>query len=298
MCIIAAKPAGVKMPSEDTIHNMWTRNSDGAGLMYTREGKVRIEKGFMDEESFVKRIRELDEMYTLDRISVVMHFRITTHGGTKPENCHPFPITDSIGILRKLVVDTPMGIAHNGIINIIPRKGISDTMEYIATQLAPLYRAVPDFYKNKDLMQLVSNAVDSRMAFLLPSGEIYTLGEFIEDEGIMYSNTSYKPMRSFRDYYGGCWHGGWEQFDASASEFEYKEVQWLDESEGEYVMDDDGELWQGDFAIDKNDYVYEYDYDEEALTNLGNYTAYNSNGFALTFNPNSPMLTMEIIHKY
>ena len=33
MCIIAAKPAGVAMPDNDTLRTMWNVNSDGAGFM-------------------------------------------------------------------------------------------------------------------------------------------------------------------------------------------------------------------------------------------------------------------------
>ena len=47
MCIIAAKPAGVAMPDNDTLRTMWNVNSDGAGFMYVEKGAVRIEEGFM-----------------------------------------------------------------------------------------------------------------------------------------------------------------------------------------------------------------------------------------------------------
>ena len=47
MCIIAVKPAGIKMPERDQIEIMWHNNPDGAGIMYSLNGKVYIEKGFM-----------------------------------------------------------------------------------------------------------------------------------------------------------------------------------------------------------------------------------------------------------
>lgn len=146
MCIICAKPANVKFPSEETIKNMWDANSDGAGLMYVKDGKVRIEKGFMTYKSFTAKLDELRKTLDLVKTPVVMHFRITTHGGTCAANTHPFPVTDSIARLKQTNVTTTLGVAHNGIIPITPRKGISDTMEYIATQLSPLTRALPDWY--------------------------------------------------------------------------------------------------------------------------------------------------------
>lgn len=297
MCIIAAKPAGVEMPSEATMFNMWSRNSDGAGFMYPAGGKVRIEKGFMTYEAFKSRLDEVGKIYDLTKTPLVMHFRITTHGGTKPENCHPFPITDSIGMLKKLRCETPIGIAHNGIINIMPRKDISDTMEYIASQLAPLYKAVPKFYKNKHLMQMVSNAIDSKMAFLLPNGKIYVIGDFIESDGIMYSNRSFEKTTSFRDYVYYGWDNEWITEYDPMGEYEYRKVMWLDETAGDYAMDVDGELWSGDFCIDENDRVYEYDCDEDALVQCTNWRAYNATGMALTYDENSQFVTEEIVLK-
>lgn len=297
MCIIAAKPAGVKMPSDDILNNMWTRNSDGAGIMYPLNGKVRIEKGFMTYAAFKARIDSLGKKYNLAKMPLVMHFRITTHGGTKPENCHPFPITDSVGMLKKLKCDTPLGIAHNGIINIVPQKDISDTMEYIASQLAPLYKAVPTFYKNKHLMQMVSNAIDSKMVFLLPSGKIYTIGDFVEEGGIMYSNRSFERMTSFRDFKSYYWDDDWCLPESTMSDYEYRTVMWLDEAEGDFIVNGKGEMWTGDFAIDRNDKVYEYDNSTDALLHCPQAIAYNSEGMTLHFNENDKFTTQEIILK-
>ena len=127
MCIIAAKAAGIPMPNRERIKTMWDGNRDGAGLMYVENGQVRIEKGFMKYKDFTKVLDRLEKRLDLTATPVVMHFRITTHGGTKPENCHPFPITDNVGALKKLTITTDLGVAHNGIIPISPRKGISDT---------------------------------------------------------------------------------------------------------------------------------------------------------------------------
>lgn len=192
MCIIAAKPAGIPMPSAQTIENMWYGNRDGAGFMYAENGMVHIQKGFMKLAEFQNALIELAKTHDLTKLPLVMHFRITTHGGTKPENCHPFPVTDSLGVLTKRVSKAKLGVAHNGIIDITPRKGISDTMEYIISQLAPLHRAIPKFYKYDDLMLMISNATQSRLAFLTDEGSLHTIGNFIEDNGVLYSNTSYK----------------------------------------------------------------------------------------------------------
>lgn len=196
MCIIAAKPAGVAMPDTETITRMWTRNPDGAGLMWTEGNSVHIEKGFMKLKKFLAFVDDLASRTDLTSTPVVMHFRITTHGGTCPENTHPFPVSESMGLLKKLKCTTSLGAAHNGIIDIRTRKGVSDTMEFIATRLAILHKILPKFYENKDALRLVANEIDSKMALLTKDGRIITIGDFVEDGGILYSNTSYKG------YYG------------------------------------------------------------------------------------------------
>ena len=281
MCIIAAKPAGVAMPSRDTIRTMWDGNRDGAGLMYLEGGKVTIEKGFMTYKSFAKKLDQLEKRLDLTRTPVVMHFRITTHGGTKPENCHPFPITDSIGALKKLTSRTDVGVAHNGIIHIIPRSGISDTMEYIASQLAPLKRALPRFYENKNAMLLVKNAIDSKMAFLTKEGKIYTVGDFVTDKGVLYSNRSYiKSSLRYRDL--GSWNcyadfeDDWGDFQGIGYD-DVKCLMWLDETD--YLKNEDGSLIDGlDFLIDESGKVYEYDYNSDAAFLVEGMTAYTEAG--------------------
>lgn len=287
MCIIAAKARGIDMPSEETIENMWWRNNDGAGFMYAKDGHVHIQKGFMKYDDFKAALDKLAEKENLKDLALVMHFRITTHGGTKPANCHPFPISDSIGVLSKLQSKCRIGVAHNGIINIEPRQGISDTMEYIASQLAPLSRAVPDFYKSKDLMEMVYNATSSRLAFLTGDGHIYTVGDFVEDGGIKYSNSSYKYTTSWRDFgLGQSGIGGWDNYSGLNS----TDSCWS--NEGFYKMMDVCILDLNSVYIDGIDYydeydyyvadtsgnVYEYSYDVDAFVKIEGATVHSCTG--------------------
>ena len=303
MCIIAAKAAGVPMPSRDTIKTMWDGNRDGAGIMYVENGQVRIEKGFMKYKDFTKVLDRLEKRLDLTAVPVVMHFRITTHGGTKPENCHPFPITDNVGALKKLTITTDLGVAHNGIIPITPRKGISDTMEYIASQLAPLKKALPRFYENKWAMLLVKNAIESRMAFLTREGKLYTVGDFVEDEGVLYSNYSYRRRISrYRDYTFGCYgldewetYTGYDTLGAektpkdqnktvSAPKEGIRRLMWLDD--GDYVITDDGEMMPCDYntlLIDETGTVYLYDWDADCAEPVPAFRPFNAEGLPRRF---------------
>lgn len=286
MCIIAAKPAGAKMPEQKYINNMFANNKDGAGFMYAHDGKVYIEKGFMNQEAFEERLEELSKVYDMDKLPMVMHFRITTHGGTKPENCHPFPVSDSIGHLKKLRTRTDLGVAHNGIITIDCRnKDISDTMEYVASQMAPLKRTVPKFYKNKDLLEMISNAIGSKMVILNGKGEMVFIGNFEETDGVKYSNGTYKYGSSLRDFYYS--YDFFEDDFDDCGTYIQRKLMWLDESKGEYVKTKSGEMLQDNFAIDKNGGVYYFEYNYGAFVKLYHATAHNAEGGILRFDPDS-----------
>lgn len=198
MCIIAIKPAGVSFPDDDRITTMWINNPDGAGFMYAKDGRVHIEKGFMELPHLLERLAKVRKDIDATETPFVLHFRITTHGGTKPANCHPFPISENVAVLQKLVMHTDMGVAHNGIIDIRPRADISDTMEYIVSQLAVIKSIDKRFLHKRKFMRLIENAIGSKMAFLTGDGEIKTIGRFeTAADGMRYSNTSYMPRISY-----------------------------------------------------------------------------------------------------
>lgn len=288
MCIIAAKPAGVRFPSDDTIRTMWNANPDGAGIMYPdkENGKavVRIEKGFMSLTAFNAALAELKKRFDLDKLPVVMHFRITTHGGTCPELTHPFPIANSATLLRKLRSTAAVGVAHNGIIrSVTPGKDMSDTSEYIRSQLYPLMRALPSFTHNTHALELVKNAIGSKMAFLEADGTITTVGDFVTQDGMLYSNSSYVPyVHSARSVYGG-----W-----STTAYDYpvgicRQLMDIDEVSGSYVALANGEFVDsstGLYAIDSRSRVYRYNDLIGSFVELPGATAYTSKGTILFLN--------------
>lgn len=291
MCIIAAKPAGVSMPDYATLRRMWNANPDGAGFMYpeslTKNGKkadkVRIRKGFMEFDHFVKALEELGKKRKLKDTAIVMHFRITTHGGTCPELTHPFPVTDSKATLRKLNATAEVGVAHNGIIrSVTPTKDMSDTSEYIATQLAPLSRALPRFYENRDALELIRNGIGSKMAILAPDGRIATIGEFNEDNGILYSNYSWMEFRPVTYY---STYGGWSA--GKSSRVKNKRIMSLTFVNDACVKLSNGDLLSVDFnddwGIDPTGCVYAYDNLLDKWVHAPGARAQTSNGSAIKF---------------
>lgn len=295
MCIIAAKPSGIPMPSEETLRNMWEGNPDGAGFMYPttvkNKGKskalVQVEKGFMSFDKFLNAIQKLAETHDMTALPLVMHFRITTHGGTCPELTHPFPVTSSRGALRKLKSTAPVGVAHNGIIHsVTPAKDMSDTSEYIATQLAPLHKALPKFWENPHALELIKNGIGSKMAILSADGSITTVGEFNEDNGMLYSNYSWTPRRWTYGNWGGT---GWSKYYSPAA-WECstpRKLMNLSEIPGAFTVMGSGDPIDTDYndgyAIDAAGRVYTYDELLDVWVRCEGWSAYASTGMLLTY---------------
>lgn len=188
MCIIAIKPQGKPMFSDTRIRTMFANNPDGAGLMYCRQGKVVIEKGYLDVDSLLRRLHRVD--FT-DR-TVVIHFRIGTSGYNDKMNCHPFPVFQK----NELSCECNLAMAHNGILyDYTPPKksAINDTQVFIQDVLNNLSK---NFYKNKDVLMLIEELIGSnKFAFLDKDERLTLIGNFIEDDGYIYSNTSYKALK-------------------------------------------------------------------------------------------------------
>lgn len=183
MCIIAAKPQGLTL-SEETINTCWEANSDGAGFMYAERGKLIVEKGFMSLDSFKRAYNKVGDK------PAVLHFRIKTHGAIDAENTHPFQINDNLAF------------AHNGIIGNIatPNKDKSDTWHFNETLLKPMASNDLEFLRKSWNVQLISGFIGySKLAFMEASGRITLINadKGTWDDGIWYSNTSYKPKNIY-----------------------------------------------------------------------------------------------------
>lgn len=201
MCVICVSNPGVQQPSIEQLRNMFDSNPHGAGYMVARNGRVEISKGFMDFDTFLHAVQY--ERFTEDD-SVVYHFRISTQAGTTPEMTHPFPLTSNICKTRMLDVACPIGVAHNGIIRLTSDphdKDYSDTAHYIAEFLRYLVRSPADL-RNGAILDAIERTTNSRWALMDATGYVATVGNFIEDDGLLFSNASYFPPRHF-SFYGG-----------------------------------------------------------------------------------------------
>lgn len=209
MCIIVSKKKGVAMPSKETLRICFDNNSDGAGYMFAKDGNVYINKGFMDFDSFYQSIEKLSKIYDLTEHAIVMHFRISTGGNVDAGNCHPYPISNNKDDVRKTKFVTDLGMAHNGTISDYSsgysyyssystysktsKEVLNDTQKFVINCVSAIKEMDNDFLKNPRAMQLISDVAGSKLCFLDGEENIHYVGEFIEDNGVMYSNANYKP---------------------------------------------------------------------------------------------------------
>lgn len=281
MCVIAVKPANAAMISNEIIENMWHNNDDGAGFMYPGHGGVKIRKGYMTLKSFKKALKALNKEIDTTATPIILHFRIGTSGGNIAANTHPFPVSENLAALQKTQLTAPLAVAHNGVIDIKPRKkDISDTMEYILSQLAPLYQLKKDFYQREAGKQLVYNAIQSKMAFMDAAGRISLIGKFEQDGEYYFSNSSYK---AFYRTYNYC--DKWDDYlfkNWSKKGYTARLLQWLDDRDG-YIITGAGEMVEAyDYLINSANELYIYDYELDAAVPVDG-TAYTHAGTPLKF---------------
>ena len=178
MCIAIYKPEGKIIPYA-TLRECYDANPDGAGFMYAENKQLYIEKGFFSLKDFYQAYVKHQDKQT------VLHFRIKTHGKIDKTNCHPFAVNSSLAFV------------HNGIITGFGDADHSDTIGFNHGVLQPLVHKWGNLALFQDPMKdLIESRIGySKLIFLDRHGNHNILNEQkgVWDDGVWYSNTSYKP---------------------------------------------------------------------------------------------------------
>ena len=196
MCIISLKPEG-KTISKETLAQCFRTNKDGAGFMYAENGVLHTEKGFFTFDEFYNAYQPHQDK------KVAIHFRIKTHGEVNKDNCHPFAVSPTLGLM------------HNGMIDIQEdHKEYSDTWHFNEKIIKPMYQDNKGFMKKSYNISLIRKFIGfSKLVFLNARGESTIVNEDkgMWDNGIWYSNSSYKIYESkpanVMQYQGNPWKG-------------------------------------------------------------------------------------------
>ena len=190
MCIICVSKSGVRQPTVTELNTMFRNNPDGAGYMVARHGMVSISKGYMDFGEFLNAVRR--EHFT-ERDSVFYHFRISTQAGVNPEMTHPFPLSNRLERMEKLDTTCRIGVAHNGVIRLTAdpdNRRYSDTALFITQYLRVLIQRREDL-RDRRVLDTVWNLAQSKFAIMDGGGYVATVGEFLNQDGLLFSNASY-----------------------------------------------------------------------------------------------------------
>ena len=196
MCIAIVKPMGVDVPDDKILETCFRNNNDGAGFAFNHNGRVVIKKGFMKFNDFIDAFNTYNHRYNFKERGVLIHFRIATHGGVNQGMTHPFPIQSDNGALQKIEYISDYAVIHNGTISLTgstARKetNMSDTAVFIRDYLYDIARN-KDWFDCSANIDLIEKLIDSKMAILNKDGRFITTSGFTEDNGILYSNTSYQ----------------------------------------------------------------------------------------------------------
>ena len=245
MCIAITSPIGVSIPTDDILKTCFRNNDDGAGFAFnTDNNKVQIVKGFMDFDSFIAALHEYDKKYGFKDRGVLIHFRITTHGGTKPNNCHPFPISNNPKHLKKLKITSNYAVVHNGIIRLCAdsKNELSDTMLFIKDYLSKL-SSNKGWFHNKNNIKLIEKLIGSKMAILNGDGEIIATSGFHKGNDVnYYSNHSYEDY-SYDFYRYGFFDGWYDDYCIGEDNFQ---LPLMELKKGEAVYYEDGTVEEYD----------------------------------------------------
>ena len=207
MCIIIYKPKGVVLPPSKTIKTCFENNPDGCGYMLkTRQG-VKINKGYFDVDELINKLFTIKD---IQDVELGIHFRITTHGATNALNCHPFAIKRKLKDIRRTQQTAAAAVMHNGVLSSVKVKsnsGLSDTAVYTRDVLNPLKTLNGGALTNSKQASDIINATRGTSRLLIFDGQgVKMFGNWLEDNGVFYSNDSYKAR------YFDAWNTGWNSF--------------------------------------------------------------------------------------
>lgn len=175
MCIAIVKPVGVDLPSKERLKICFDNNPHNVGFAIgVKDCNHKAVLKFSDFELFYKELLRIVKSET----TAFIHFRYATHGEINLNNCHPFYISDS----QCWVQDKPL-MMHNGVFQLGKLKDKKSDTFTLAEKM----------YKEKlELDDDLITESNNKVAIMYNNGKYKLYGEWIQDDGCIYSNGSYR----------------------------------------------------------------------------------------------------------
>ncbi len=104
MCVIISSPSAKHRPTRETLCAAERTNPHGSGIAWIQDKRVQWVKGLTADS--------IADLLPILSGPVVIHFRIATAGGKRPELCHPFPISPTVPL--KAYGQAGSVLFHNG----------------------------------------------------------------------------------------------------------------------------------------------------------------------------------------
>ena len=198
MCVIIGISKG-KMISDEEIEKAWNTNSDGAGYMYRKDGKVYYKRGFMDKDEYIEEVKKI-----MGKYSLVLHLRISTSSKVNKMQTHPYEL-DNITQIQG-VTEQPVS-CMNGIVSRTAYDDIpdcNDTMSYIVqnNELFKKFITLDNMNDKIHLIDFIKEHSGAKWAVMTPTETLFS-GGFIEEDGVWYSNLNHRRtyIYNYDDYY-------------------------------------------------------------------------------------------------
>lgn len=183
MCILILKTKYGTI-NKETLKTAFNNNLDGAGLGYTVNSKIVIDKGYFDFNSFYNAYLKAE---LIADNNIMIHCRISTGGKLNKECCHPF------------YINSDLIIGHNGILDAIePTSTKNDTMVFIDRYLSNK----TNLFNDDEYLNLLSYAIKSNKFIIMNNKGDYkiineSLGHWNDNHSVWYSNSSYSTNYGF-----------------------------------------------------------------------------------------------------
>jgi hypothetical protein len=247
MALIVVKPQGVELPWR-ILAECFYNNSKGAGFMYSdpQATKIYVKKGYMHWKTLQRGLAQLQHIKDKQ---IVIVFSSTAVANSC--DVQPFPLHKDD--LRKLNAITESAIVSNGIIPMdtenLKRK--IDAMRFVQLGLKLGHFSNKEFFQSKDIQERLSRN-GSKFVVLDDLRRLTLIGEFMEHEGLFYSDASWRKD-FMRD----------PEIDTqmNTNEYDIPEDEDFDEDEDWNESEDEDEDWDDD--EEEYDNWYEDDEDED-----------------------------------
>lgn len=229
MCLLTFMHEGVTADT-DLLACGAENNPDGFGFAIHAGSRIIHSSGL----NFEKVLDDFLYYRAIHSGPALFHSRITTHGGTTRDNCHPFVVGR----------DTSTVLAHNGMLPIAEQQGKSDTRIFAETMF-PAWGGAPTLNSRKMRKKLSKFAEGSKLVFITANpavdADFVIINEHLGswDKGVWWSNNSHKYSR-YSYSGGGMYTTGWSRADESG--LGWKENNGLVE-DCTYVDAEGNEIW-------------------------------------------------------